>query len=177
MSANATSVFRGLPLALNLPVVLTLGVASSIIVVSQSIRETVGETVWIVSLFVSIFSIVWLIAKFATWVFSLGAGQRKLRGSERARLYFTIQSLLGSLSGLTGSLYLSEGALIASERIAEIYAQLRQFGVSTPWLDPSDPTTDLDEHIAFLKSLQPLIAEAPFRTVRDQAHRSIQNVV
>lgn len=175
MSANATSIVQRLPHALNLPAVLTVAVASSLIVLSPGIREAVGEVVWIVSLAVFFFAIVWLMGKFVRWAFSLGAGQRKLSGNERTRLYFTIHSLLGSLSGVTGSLFLSEGAPIISERIAEIYAQLRQFGVSTPRLDPSDPTTDLDDHIAFLRSLQPFIAGAPLQAVRGHAQRSMQN--
>lgn len=171
MSANVTSIVKRLPQTLNLLAVLTVAAASSIIVLSPGIREPVGEVVWIVSLAVLLFAIVWLMGKFGGWVFSLGAGQRKLSGNERTRLYFTIHSLLGSLSGVTGSLYLSEGAPIVSERMAEIYAQLRRFGVSTPRLDPSDPTTDLDDHIAFLRSLQPLIAGAPLKALRDHAQR------
>ena len=58
MSANATLIVKRLPQALNLPTVLTVAVASSIIVLSQGVRETVGEVVWIVSLAVLLFAIV-----------------------------------------------------------------------------------------------------------------------
>ena len=176
MIEPVSSIMRGLLEALNFPAMLATAAASSVVVFSENIRSAVGEIVWIISLLVFIFAIVWLLAKSVEWAFQFVAGQRKLRGNERAKLYFRIDSLLGYLSGITGSWELSESARDVSAQIAAIYAQLRHFGVPTPELDPSDPTTNLDDHIAFLVSLKPFIAGAPPKALRSQSSRLIQKI-
>lgn len=171
MGELVPTIIKSLLEALNFPVMLATAAASAVVVFAPGLRPAVGEVVWIISLLSFVFAVVWLIAKSVEWIFRLGISRQELRGSERTKLYFTIDSLLGTLSGITGAHYLSARGPIISAQIAVIYAQLRQLGVSTPELDPSDPTNDLDGHIAFLSSLQPFIAGAPLKALRDHAQR------